>query len=66
MPAGTFCFSTPTMVPVSLPGWLAAVALMATSTRSPRIWVTIPANVGLPFRLIANDDRVRAIGSRLS
>jgi hypothetical protein len=36
-PAGTFCFSMPTMVPVSLPGWFAAVGDTATSIRSPRI-----------------------------
>jgi len=65
-PAATFCFSTPTMVPVSLPGWLAAVALTCTSMRSPRICDTMFANVGFPFRLMANELSVRAIGSRES
>ena len=65
-PAGTFCFSTPTMVPVSLPGWLAAVGLTATSTRSPRSWATIWLKVGLLLRLMAKLERVRAIGSRES
>ena len=54
------------MTPVSLPGWFAAVGLTATSMRSPRICDTIPANVGLAFRLIAKLDSVRAIGSRES
>jgi hypothetical protein len=49
-----------------LPGWFAAVGETVTSMRSPRIWLTMPANVGLPLRLIANDDRVRAMGSRES
>ena len=66
VPDGTFCFSTPTMVPVSLPGWLAAVADTATSTRSPRICATMPEKVGLSFRLMAKLASVRAIGSRLS
>ena len=48
------------MAPVSLPGWFAAPGVSTTSTRSPRIWLTMPANVGLPFRLIAKlDERAR-------
>ena len=64
--AATFCFSTPTITPESLPGWFAAPGVSTTSTRSPRIWLIIPAKVGLPFRLIAKLESVREIGSRES
>ena len=64
LPAATLAFSTPTITPESLPGWLAAPGLSTTSTRSPRIWPTILAKVGLPVRLIAKLESVREIGSR--
>jgi hypothetical protein len=65
-PPGAACVSMPTIDPVSLPGWFAAVGVVVTSTRSPRACWRMPANVVSPFRLIEKLARVRAIGSRLS
>ena len=65
-PAGTFWVSTPTTLPESFPGWLAAVGLRVTSTGWPWACWTIAAKVGLPSRLMAKLARVRPIGSRLS
>src|SRR3954447_12649910 len=62
---GTACCSTPMILPVRLPGWVAVLARV-TSTCSPRAWVRIWARDGELFRLMANDARVRSMGSWLS
>src|SRR5581483_11548597 len=66
LPAGACCVSTPTTLPVSFPGWLAAVGERVTSTGWPWACWTMAANDGLPSRLMANEASVRLIGSRLS
>ena len=54
------------MAPVSVPGWAALACCNTTSTFSPRAWLRIWPNVGLPVILMANELSVFSTGALLS
>jgi len=63
LPAGCFCISMPTMVPVSVPGAVVADCCSTASIFSPRACCRIWARDGSLVRLMAKLLRVLSMGS---